>query len=112
MLVPKRVRRKKYNDEKKKSLLKEKTRNDIDGRTSQEMNRTEKPLSEIQKKQKESIQGPSGFRKEICVKIPENSEAGGDEIKTRAGHGECGPLEREKDSDLVSEEDNGMENNL
>ena len=37
MLVPKRVRRKKY-------------------------------LSEIQKKQKESIQGPSGFRKAMGVK--------------------------------------------
>ena len=77
MLVPKRVRRKKY-------------------------------LSEIQKKQKESIQGPSGFRKAMGVKAPENRKTGGDEIKTRAGHGECGPLVREKYPDFESEEDKDM----
>lgn len=64
-------------------------------------------MSERKKKK-----GPSGFRKEMGVKTPENSEAGGDEIKTRAGHGECGPLVREKYPDLVSEEDKDMENNL
>ena len=109
MLLPKRVRRKKYNDKKKKSLLKGKKGKGIDGRTLQEMNSTGKSLSEIQKKQKESIQGPSGFRKEIGVKTPENSEAGDDEIKTRSGHGECGPLVREKYPDLVNKEDKEYE---
>ena len=46
------------------------------------------------------------------VKAPENRKAGGDEIKTRAGHGERGPLVREKDPVLVNKEDKGMENIL
>lgn len=112
MLLPKRVKRKKYKDEIRKSLLKEKTRECIDGRTLQEMNRTGKPLREIQKEQKGSKKGASGFRKAIGVKAPENRKAGGDEIKTRAGHGERGPLVREKDPVLVNKEDKGMENIL
>lgn len=45
----------------------------------------------------------SGFFGSIKVKKPKT--APNYEEKTRAGHGERGPLERGKDSDLVSEED-------
>ena len=109
MLDPKRVGRNNKDgneNENKKSLYKIGTRKGIDGRILQEMYRPKKPLSEIQKKEKG---GASGFRKAMGVKTPENRKAGGDEIKTRAGHGERGPLVREKDPDLVNKEDKGKE---
>ena len=53
----------------------------------------------------------SRFLRSMKIKPPK-TDPNNEEKKTRAGHGERGPLVREKYPDLVSEEDKGMENNL